>query len=198
MKADLMPPPPALEASPRWAALLEHFYARSDSPMIALDRLAGDAVPEPYQALLVHSRDMTPTLEGFYGQKLFIRALHRELRETAYWREVTLNLTDSSHPIEYGVIRILLDRFPARARRLILDEQRPLGDILRREAIAHFGWPQSFFSAASDARLGAVLRLPRPGRLYGRRNLLLDGTRRILAEVIEVLAPVENSPGPGK
>jgi hypothetical protein len=26
--------------------------------------------------------------------------------------------------------------------------------------------------------------------LYGRRNVLLDGSRRLLAEVIEVLAPV--------
>ena len=29
-----------------------------------------------------------------------------------------------------------------------------------------------------------------PGFLYGRRNVLLDGSRRLLAEVIEVLAPV--------
>jgi hypothetical protein len=28
-----------------------------------------------------------------------------------------------------------------------------------------------------------------PGFLYGRRNVLLDGSRRLLAEVIEVLAP---------
>ena len=27
------------------------------------------------------------------------------------------------------------------------------------------------------------------GFLYGRRNVLLDGSRRLLAEVIEVLAP---------
>lgn len=194
MKAALLSPPPELEPPPRWAALLEHFYARSDSPMIALDRLEGDAVPEPYKALLVHSRDMTPTLEEFYGQKLVLRPLHRELRESAYWREVTLNLTDSSKPIEYGVIRIMLDHFPPRARRMVLDEQRPLGDILRGEAIAHFGWPQTFFAACSDARLGTVLQLPHSSRLYGRRNLLLDGARRILAEVIEVLAPVENPP----
>jgi len=184
--------PPAIEPPPRWAALLEHFYARSTSPMIPLDRLAGDAVPEPYKALLVHSQDMTPTLEGFYRHRLVLRPVDRELQDAAYLREVTLNLAESGQPVEYGVIRIFLDRFPPRARRLILDERRPLGSILESEAIAHIGWPQTFFTAQSDSRLGAMLRLPRPGRLYGRRNLLLDGNRRILAEVIEVLAPVEN------
>jgi chorismate-pyruvate lyase len=191
MNAALASSPPAIEPPPRWAALLEHFYARSNSPMIALDRLAGEAVPEPYKALLVHSRDMTPTLEGFYHYRLALRPVDRELQDSAYLREVTLNLAESGQPVEYGVIRIFLDRFPARARRLILEEQQPLGGILRSEAIAHIGWPQTFFAAQSDSRLGAVLRLPRPSRLYGRRNLLLDGHRRILAEVIEVLAPAE-------
>jgi len=29
-----------------------------------------------------------------------------------------------------------------------------------------------------------------PGILYGRRNVLLDGSRQLLAEVFEVLAPI--------
>ena len=37
---------------------------------------------------------------------------------------------------------------------------------------------------------GTALGLHNAGLLYGRRNVLLDGSRRLLAEVIEVLAPV--------
>ena len=92
--------------------------------------------------------------------------------------------------MEYGVIRIHLDRFPPAARRLVLQEQRPLGDILHGEAIPHLSWPQAFFRLKADATSGAALGLRRPGFLYGRRNVLLDGSRRLLAEVIEVLAPV--------
>ena len=71
----------------------------------------------------------------------------------------------------------------------MLQEQRPLGDILHGEAIPHLSWPQAFFRLKSDAHAGAALGLRHPGFLYGRRNVLLDGSRRLLAEVIEVLAP---------
>jgi hypothetical protein len=36
-----------------------------------------------------------------------------------------------------------------------------------------------------------VLGLSEPSDLYGRRNVLLEGSRRLLAEVIEILAPVD-------
>jgi hypothetical protein len=94
--------------------------------------------------------------------------------------------------VEYGVIRIHLDRLPPSARRLVLQEQRPLGDILHGEAVPHLSWPQAFFRLKADAHAGAALGLRHPGFLYGRRNVLLDGSRRLLAEVIEVLAPVAN------
>ena len=71
----------------------------------------------------------------------------------------------------------------------MLEEQRPLGNILQRDAIPHLSWPQAFFRVQSDSHLGHVLYLSEPAVLYGRRNVLLDGSRRLLAEVIEILAP---------
>jgi hypothetical protein len=76
----------------------------------------------------------------------------------------------------------------------VLEEQRPLGNILQSEAIPHLSWPQAFFSVQSDARMKTVLNLREPARLYGRRNVLVDISRRLLAEVIEVLAPAEQPP----
>ena len=132
---------------------------------------------------------MTPTLASFYGQTLRLRVLSRERQDDSYKREVILWLAEDARPVEYGVIRIHLDRLPPAARRLVLQEQRPLGDILHGEAIPHLSWPQAFFRLKSDAHAGAALGLRHPGFLYGRRNVLLDGSRRLLAEVIEVLAP---------
>jgi hypothetical protein len=40
--------------------------------------------------------------------------------------------------------------------------------------------------------MASMLKLECPWPLYGRRNVLLDGNRRLLAEVLEVLAPVPN------
>jgi chorismate-pyruvate lyase len=138
---------------------------------------------------------MTPTLASFYGQALRLRVLGRELQDDSYKREVILWLAEDTRPVEYGVIRICLNRLPPAARQLVLQEQRPLGDILQGEAIPHLSWPQAFFRLKADAHAGAALGLQRADFLYGRRNVLLDGSRHLLAEVIEVLAPVAR-PGP--
>jgi hypothetical protein len=41
--------------------------------------------------------------------------------------------------------------------------------------------------------MARVLNLKQPCALYGRRNILLDISRRLLADVLEVLAPVDNT-----
>ena len=174
---------------PSWAGLLERFYQPTGLSVPPLKELKGAEMPQPYQGLLVHSWDMTPTLERFYGKTLRLRVLSREHHDDSYKREVILWLADDTRPVEYGVIRIYLDRLPLEARRLVLEEQRPLGDILRGEAVPHLSWPQAFFQLKADAHAGAALGLRRPRLLYGRRNVLLDGSRQLLAEVIEVLAP---------
>jgi chorismate-pyruvate lyase len=174
---------------PHWAALLQRFYEPAGLAVPLLEDLKGTEVPQPYRALLVHSSDMTSTLASFYGETPRLRVLTRERRNDSYKREVVLWVTEDARPIEYGVIRIHLDRLPAPARQLVLREQRPLGDILNGEAIPYLSWPQAFFRLKSDAHAGAMLGLRHPGFLYGRRNVLLDGSRRLLAEVIEVLAP---------
>jgi hypothetical protein len=87
------------------------------------------------------------------------------------------------------------------ARGLVLKAERPLGDILNSESIPYLSWPQAFFRLKADAHAGAALGLRGPGFLYGRRNVLLDGSRRLIAEVIEVLAPAGKPDGaatPGK
>ena len=174
---------------PSWAALLQRFYAGTGLSAPVLTELKPAEVPPPYQGLLVHSSDMTPTLARFYAQSLGLRVLSRERQDDSYKREVILWLAEDARPVEYGVIRIRLDRLPPAARRLVLEEQRPLGDILQGEAIPHLSWPQAFFRLKADAHAGAALGLRCAGFLYGRRNVLLDGSRHLLAEVIEVLAP---------
>jgi chorismate-pyruvate lyase len=160
-------------------------------PLPQIEQLNGDALPEPYRNLLVHSADMTPTLEDFYQRRLALTVLSREVMSEEYLREVVLKLADDGQAVEYGVIRICLGHLPGPARQRVLQEQRPMGNILQSEGIPHISWPQAFFRVLSDSHTSAVLRLPEPCELYGRRNVLLDGSRRLLAEVIEILAPVE-------
>ncbi len=175
---------------PAWAALLGHFYARLGVPFPSLTRLGGEDVPEPYRRLLVHSNDMTPTLERFYRRRLCLRVVGRERAPETYKREVVLELGGSRRPVSYGAICIHLPHLPESARQIVQAETLPFGRILQTEMIAHLSWPQDFFRVGADAHMSRLLDLADPGVLYGRRNVLVDGQRRLLAEVIEILAPV--------
>ena len=176
------------EAAP-WARLLGDFYERLGLDLPLLERLKGEELPHPDRELLVHSRDMTPTLEAFYHQPIGLRVLSRHRERDVYFREVVLDA--GGRAVEYGVIRILLEHFPLAVQEKILSEQTPLGAILLQEGVAHFGWPQAFFVVTADTRMQGALMLAESRTLYGRRNVLLDEKRRLLAEVIEILAPAD-------
>lgn len=186
------PAPPTIGG----ARLLEVFYDREGRSAPELRPLKGETVPEPYHRLLVHSNDMTPTLEGFYEQRLWLRVLQRFQEGDSYFREVALIQASVALPVEYGVIRIDLSRFDRAPRQKILEEHCPLGRVLQEGAIAHTSWPRGFFQVTADERLQAILELRRPTLLYGRRNLILDGQRRLLADVVEILQPVALAVGP--
>src|SRR5262245_30341904 len=177
--------------NPPWAALLAGFYSRAGLAVPLLEPVTPEAMPRAYRALLVHSRDMTPTLENFYGDRVELTVIERALNDNHYNREVVLTLASSGKPVEYGAIHVYLNHLPAPVRLRVLEERRPFGDILRSEAFPHFSWPQNFFRTGPDAHMATMLRQAKPRVLFGRRNLLLDGSRRLLAEVIEILAPVQ-------
>src|SRR5438309_1401373 len=71
---------------------LDEFYALSGRPLPPAAQLKGEEVPEPYRQLLVHDRDMTPTLEAFHGDRIHLRVLERRIEEHALWRQVVLTL----------------------------------------------------------------------------------------------------------
>jgi chorismate-pyruvate lyase len=178
---------------PPWIGVLGWFYQHAESPVPSADRLPSEDLPEPYRHLLVHNRDMTATLERFHGSPVRLTVCSRFREGNLYLREVVLSKATNSKPVEYGVIAIHLERFSDRGQALILSEEHPFGRILQMEEMAYIGWPQAFFRIRSDARMAGLLLLPAPASLFGRRNVILDGDRRLLAEVIEILSPAEGN-----
>src|SRR5690349_10742133 len=69
---------------------LDDFYARAVLRLPKIERIAGDQVPEPYRALLVHENDMTPTLEKYHEEKIHLNLLGRDERGDFYFRQVVL------------------------------------------------------------------------------------------------------------
>lgn len=168
---------------------LDEFYAEMGQMLPPLEEVHGEAVPQPYKRLLVHHSDMTPTLGAFYGREIHLRLLGRRRRGNRYYREVVLLLDGSDQAVEFGAIKIHLDRFSARARQQILEEVRPLGHVMAECAVRHTSRPKAYLRLASDRFINQALGLTGANVLYGRRNTLLDPRERPLAEIVEILPP---------
>ena len=172
---------------------LDFFYALSGLQLPSMDVVEPDAVPQPYRGLLVHTSDMTSTLENFHGSSVHLRLLRREKRGDEYFREVILLLEKPEKAVEFGAIKINLPRFPREAREQILQEHWPLGRILRTFNIAYRSRPAGFLRVSADSLISDALHVPEGERLFGRRNNLLDLEDHPLAEIVEILPPATES-----
>ncbi|MEW6307026.1 MAG: hypothetical protein AB1705_26480 [Verrucomicrobiota bacterium] len=170
---------------------LDEFYAHAGQPLPPWQQIDGAAMPEPYRTLLVHQNDMTPTLEKFHKARIHLRLLGRRHKDDEYFREVALLLDGTNEPVEFGAIKINLDRFPAEAREKILGEYTPLGTILAECSIVHTSRPKGYLRFASDPLINESLNLTGAHILYGRRNTLFDAEGQPLAEIVEILPPAK-------
>lgn len=168
---------------------LDDFYARAGMPLPRFELIPGEAMPEPYRSLLVHERDMTSTLEDYHGGELHIEVLSRRRRGHAYFREVILRLDRGDRPVEFGAIRMSLDRFEPDVQQLILAEHLPLGHILKVLRVPHYGRPHAFFRVHSDDLMNRAFLLSEAAVLYGRRNTLCDPEGRAFSQIVEILPP---------
>lgn len=161
---------------------------------VATRDCTSQAIPQPYHGLLVHDRDLTPTLEAHHRSPLHIRVLQSEQQGTRYHRRVVLITTDG-RAVSQGEIEIHLDRLPESIVTQVLAGQKPLGGILRDERFQHQSRPQGFFALDSTPDLESIFAISGPSVLYGRRNHLLTAAGDVFAEVLEILAPsVKDSP----
>jgi len=175
---------------------LDEFYAQMSLTLPPLQQLDREAVPRPYRQLLVHYDDMTPTLERFHGRDIHLRLLGRRRKGEEYFREVVLLLDGTDEPVEFGAIKIHLDRFVPEVRRQILEERRPLGHVLQECGVKHSSLPKAFLRLASDHLINQALQLSGANVLYGRRNTLFGPQERPLAEIVEILPPVADGGKP--
>jgi chorismate-pyruvate lyase len=148
-----------------------------------------NSIPGAYRRLLVHDRDMTPTLEAHYGDRIHIEVLHMMREKQIYWREVVLRLDGSDRPVQYGASRTCLDRFPADAAAWVLQGRTPLGTIMKMWEIAHVCRPYRFLKVTPTAELAVLFGMPTPSPLYGRQNRITNPAGEWLIDVIEVVSP---------
>jgi len=144
-------------------------------------------IPQPYRQLLVHDHDMTSELADFHGDSISLTVLHSQHTDHLYLREVTLHASTTGTTVEYGLIEILLDAFPADLRPLILAGNTPLGAILTSSELSFRSAPQGFFSIPA-AVLASIFPQSATGKiLFGRYNHLMRDENTILARILEIL-----------
>jgi chorismate-pyruvate lyase len=139
--------------------------------------------------LLVHSSDMTSTLEGFHQDKISIVPSSSEQRGNFYFRQVTLVLQKNQMPVEFGAIRIDLSTVNQTTQRLILEAKKPLGGILSEQNVQFSSRPKVYIKMNSDETIGGLLKTAPGTTLYGRRNSLFNNKEEVIAEIVELLPP---------
>jgi chorismate-pyruvate lyase len=168
---------------------LSEFYLLDGLILPGVMRIDGQQMPEPYKTLLVHETDMTSTLEEYHDKRLRLHLLRRHHERDEYSRQVLLVAERDQKPTEFGAIKIFLQNFPEKVRQQILKERRPLGTILSAEQIPYTSRPVAFVQITPDPMIRGALGLGETQLVFGRRNVLIDPSQRVLADILEVLPP---------
>jgi hypothetical protein len=179
---------------PRLLGLLNEFYEELPQlPALEAVLVEPVGIPQPQRDLLVHTNDMTSTLQSFYGEPIALRILDRKLSHDYYYRHIVLETAHTRQPAEYGAIRVHLPSLDAPTRAEVLSGRTPMGAILNRQGLVYRCCPGAFFRLFSNPLIDRSLRLESPCWLYGRCNCIASQTRQTIAEVIEILPPVRGS-----
>jgi len=169
---------------------LDEFYSAEGRSLPFIERIEGNAMPQPYRQLLVHDGDMTPTLERFHKSRISLKLFDKRLGDDGWLsRRVALLLDETDQPVEFGAIRINLNLFSEEARQHICEGKRPLGTILNEDGLMHSSRPVAYLRVKSDDLINETLSLNGSQTLYGRRNVLFNELNQPLAEVVEILPP---------
>lgn len=174
-------------------ASLAPLLATSHLGAVSLSWIPATEVPAPYQQLLVHDHDMTSQLAGFHQDSISLSVLQSRQTGNIYFREVTLHAVTTGLPVEYGLIEILLDSFPAELRPLILAGDTPLGAILTTSGLEFRSEPQGFFTIPAKILSEVFAQSSTGAKLFGRYNHLACSESTCLARILEIL-PNQNLP----
>ena len=129
---------------------------------------------------------MTLTLERHFGGRVVLRPLSTFTEGGSYFRRVLLVQEYAGQPVEMGAIRMRLDAFDDGIRRQILENEVPLGRILRDGRFEYRSRVKAFLAVTPNPEMMGVFWMREPRVLYGRRTEVVRKGARI-GDIVEVL-----------
>lgn len=178
------------------------------APEVCLHDLAivePDQVPQPYRDLLIHRRNMTPTLERYFGSPASLVVLKQNedvpgivtrwiLLEVEDRRNTSNPSTSLDTPrrrfvAELSTIRIHLKHIPECLHDEIRRGSAPLGTLLLRERVNQQPNPHFFVkvNVKAGTSIALALRETTDAVHYLRTNTLTGDGGCVIAQVVEML-----------
>lgn len=177
-----------LTTAPTFDHLYRLFPDSPDRPSAV--EVPAQEVPEPYQALLVHTHHMTVTVERYYGSPVDVRVLSCRRDGDEYARKILLSLKeDPKRVVQFGLVRINLGVCPDSVRTAIVDGQTPLGRVLIQHNMLRRIEPIAYLRAALSPTMAEWFGVPPGAETFGRVGVIYTGERPAV-EVLEILRPV--------
>ena len=168
---------------------LDFAYQRAGVELPEVKAIAPESIPYPYRTLLVHTSDMTLTLERHFGGPLVVRALSTMTSGSWYLRRVLLAQEYSGRPVEMGAIRIRLSGLSAELQRQIRRNRTPMGRLLRNGGVDFESRPKAFLEITPNGEMMGVFWMREPHTLYGRQTEVIFEGKKI-GDIIEILPSV--------
>jgi chorismate-pyruvate lyase len=175
-------------AGPDLHQLFALFAPADDVPAYELVR--GDAVPEPYHALLVHEHHMTVTVEAFHGGRVGVRILACQQTPDWYARKVLLFLEKTGAVVQFGIMRVYYEHLSEKVRREIQAGQTPLGRVLIENDVLRRIQPTAFLRIVPAPGMVKYFELDRAQPTYGRLAYI-HCNHKPAVELLEIVAPAE-------
>ena len=146
-------------------------------------------MPEPYRSLLVHEGDMTSRLEAHHERSIKVSRLRSSNNGKLYFREVMLQTEPDDKPTEYGAIEVNLNALPEEARALVLEAQQPLGGFSTITGYP-IRAPRAFLKVVPDGPIVEAFGTVEADYLFGRSNVISGFNEEVIAQIVEILAPL--------
>ena len=122
--------------------------------------------------------------------RLLLEVLALEIEEPELTREVLLRRVGDLAPVEFGAIKIYLDKLPDDIAQPVRAAIRPLGGILEETKFDHLSAPRGYFRVEADELMVEMLGAEIGQVLYGRCNVLALNDGAVFAEIVEILPPI--------